>query len=92
MQTDVCLFVCLLGLFALSLLGFDLDDDSNTTTTTFGQQYHDIKKQKKQQEEEKEEDAEKSRAEELLLELIELKEEGKFHWFLVVETALDQIR
>lgn len=59
---------------SLFLQGFDLDDDSNTTTsTTFGQQYHEIVR-KKQQQQQQDSCEDKSRAEELLLELMELKE------------------
>lgn len=64
-------------MFVLYILGFDLEgDDSSTTTTTYtiGQQYHDNTTKE-----------DRTRAEELLLELIELKEEGeKYHWTWVV--------
>lgn len=61
------------------LPGFDIEDDSSTsTTTTIGQQYHDYNKVTKEEQEVEEEHENRTRAEELLLELIELKEEGKY--------------
>lgn len=59
------------------LPGFDIEDDSSTsTTTTIGQQYHDYNNVTKEEQTVVEEHENRTRAEELLLELIELKEEG----------------